>query len=243
MSASRRGSPGWCGGGWPRFIRAKIAACSRVPSSYSRRPVVRPFWSKPDSPPIAPMAPSSRRHKASTKLRARSPTVSSPTCSSLSAGWRSAPVEGRRDEPRRAVAGARAEAAEKAGNGALRHPRSHWADDALALEAEGLARSGACDEAADPISRVRASVTDAALRERVELAAAECAIAAAHPLEADRALAVPLKSKDAGRRSRAEYLAGASAALQLDYGAAAAHFARSQDPVAVAAHASARNAL
>jgi hypothetical protein len=130
-----------------------------------------------------------------------------------------------------------AQAAEKAGNVALRHPRSHWADDALALEAEGLARSGACDEAADPISRVRASVTDAALRERVELAAAECAIAAAHPLEADRALAVPLKSKDAGRRSRAEYLAGASAALQLDYGAAAAHFARSQDPVAVAAHA------
>src|ERR1051326_8003344 len=30
-----------------------------------------------------------------------------------------------------------AQAAEKAGNVALRHPRSHWADDALALEAEG----------------------------------------------------------------------------------------------------------
>jgi len=128
-------------------------------------------------------------------------------------------------------------AAEKAGNVALRHPRSRWADDALALEAEGLARSGACDEAADPIGRLRANVTDAVLRERVELAAAECAVAAAHPLEADRALALPLQSRDAGRRSRAEYLAGTSAALQLDYAAAAIHFARSHDPVAIAAHA------
>lgn len=143
-------------------------------------------------------------------------------------------------ERRGQLSEARAEwalAAEKAGTIALRHPKSRWADDALTLEAEGLARSGACDEAADAIDRVRTQVSDVELRERAELAAAECAVAAAHPLEADRALALPLKSRDGGRRSRAEYLAGASAALEQDYDSAAAHFARSRDAIAVAARA------
>lgn len=99
-------------------------------------------------------------------------------------------------------------AAERAERVVMRHPGSRWADDALALQAEGLARSGACEKAAGPIARVRESVKDLALRERAGLADAECALAANHPVQAEAALAPALVSKDAGRRSRAEYLAG-----------------------------------
>ena len=37
-----------------------------------------------------------------------------------------------------------AQAAAKAEVVAIKHPHSRWADDALALQAEGLARSGSC---------------------------------------------------------------------------------------------------
>jgi hypothetical protein len=128
-------------------------------------------------------------------------------------------------------------AAERAERVVIRHPRSRWADDALTLQAEGLARSGACEEAGDVITRVRAGVTDRALRERAELAGAECALAANHPAQADAALALPLASEDDARRSRAAYVAGQTALLRLDYGAAVTHFARSREPAARPARA------
>lgn len=127
-------------------------------------------------------------------------------------------------------------AASKAEDVVTRHPRSRWADDALTLQAEGLARSGACEAAADPIVRVRATAKDVALRERAELADAECALAAGHPIQAAAALVLPLRSKNDAHRSRAEYLAGQAAALRLDYDAAAAHFARSGETAARPEH-------
>lgn len=126
-------------------------------------------------------------------------------------------------------------AAAKAERVAIRHPRSRWADDALTLQAEGLARSGACEEADDAIARVRQRVQDRALRERAELADAECAIAASRPTQAEAALGLPLASKDESRRSRAEYLAGQAAALRRDYGAAVMRFERSKEAAALPA--------
>ena len=118
-----------------------------------------------------------------------------------------------------------------------RHPRSRWADDALVLRGEGLARSGSCEEAAIVIARAREGVTERALRERTDLAAAECAIAAGHPMQAEAAVALPLTSTNAARRSRAEYLAGEAAELRLDHAAAVEHFARSQERAALPAQA------
>ena len=130
-----------------------------------------------------------------------------------------------------------AQAAVKAERVALRHPRSRWADDALTLQAEGLARSGACDEAADIIKRVRESVQDRALLERVALVSAECALSARQPMQAEAALAPALASRDESRRSRAELLAGQTAAQRLDYDAAVTHFERSRETAARPARA------
>ncbi len=136
-----------------------------------------------------------------------------------------------------------AQAAAKAEVVAIKHPHSRWADDALALQAEGLARSGSCAEAEDAITSARDHVKDAALRERVDLADAQCAVAAGRPVQAEAALTAPLKSKDASRRSRAEYFAGLAAALRLDYAAATEHLQRSREPVARPARATALLAL
>lgn len=144
--------------------------------------------------------------------------------------------DARRAERRGQTSEARSQwalAAAKAERVALRHPRSRWADDALTLQAEGLARSGACDAAASPIKQVRDGVTDPVLRERVALAEAECALSAKQPLQAEAALTSPLASKDDARRSRAELLAGQAAAMRLDYAAAAIHFERSRDLAAL----------
>jgi hypothetical protein len=130
-----------------------------------------------------------------------------------------------------------AQAAVKAERVALRHPDSRWADDALTLQAEGLGRSGACDEASDVIKRVRESVQDRALLERVALVSAECALSARQPMQAEAALAPALASRDESRRSRAELLAGQTAAQRLDYDAAVTHFERSRETAARPARA------
>ena len=130
-----------------------------------------------------------------------------------------------------------AQAAAKAEAVVTRHPHSRWADDALVLEAEGLARSGSCDEAVAVIARARESVKAQALRERTELADAECAIAAGHPIQAEAALALPLASTNSGLRSRAAYVAGEAAELRLDYSAAVEHFDRSRERAALPARA------
>jgi hypothetical protein len=126
-------------------------------------------------------------------------------------------------------------AAVKAESVLARHPRSRWADDALVLRGEGLARVGTCGVAAAPIAKALATVSDASLRERAGLAAAECALAAGKPIDAEQALAEALASNDARRRSRAEYLAGRGAASRLEYDAAVAHFQRSREPAALPA--------
>jgi hypothetical protein len=107
-------------------------------------------------------------------------------------------------------------------------------DDAFVLRVEGLAYSGACRDAAEQIDRARAGVQDATRRERIDLADAECALAGGDPVHAEAALAGPLVSKNADRRSRAEYLAGRTAAVRLEYDAATIHFQRSREPGAAA---------
>ena len=59
-------------------------------------------------------------------------------------------------------------AAAKAESVLVRHPRSRWADDALVLQGEALARSGACAAAGDPLERaLGAEIGRASCRERV----------------------------------------------------------------------------
>ena len=143
--------------------------------------------------------------------------------------------DARRAERRGQAAEARshwAHAAAKAERVALRHPRSRWADDALTLQAEGLARSGACDEAGDVIKRVRETVYDRVLLERVSLVDAECAVNARQPVRAQTALGPALASKDESRRSRAELLAGQAATALLDYDGAVTHFEQSRETAA-----------
>ena len=106
-------------------------------------------------------------------------------------------------------------------------------DDALVLRAEGLAYSGACRDAVDAIARARAAVQNRTRRERLDLADAACAVAGGEPAHAESALAAPLVSKSADRRSRADFVAGRAAALRLDYDAAATHFKRSAEPGAM----------
>jgi len=126
-------------------------------------------------------------------------------------------------------------AAVKAASVMTRHPRSRWADDALVLRAEGLAGAGTCAAAAAPIAKALATVSDDGLHERAGLAAAQCALAANQPVEAERALTEALASDDARRRSRAHYLAGRAAGARLDYDGAVAHFGRSHEPGALPA--------
>ena len=143
--------------------------------------------------------------------------------------------EARRLEQRGRSSEARAEWTQAAGQAqivTLRHPHSRWADDALGLRAEALARSGACPDAAEPLAQARAAVRDPSLRERVDLAAAACALASGDLLEADAALTAPLASSDADRRSRAERIAGEVAMARADYGGAVDHFSRSHDAAA-----------
>lgn len=130
-----------------------------------------------------------------------------------------------------------AQAAAKAEAVVIKHPRSRWADDALVLQAEGLARSGSCEDAEEVIVRARAVAKDEALRERLALADAQCALAASQPVQAEAAVRGVLSSRDQARRSRAEYFAGVAAGLRLDHAAAVGHFRRSGEPAARPARA------
>src|ERR1051325_2839274 len=65
-------------------------------------------------------------------------------------------------------------AAVKAESMVAGHPNSRWAEDALVLQGEALARSGVCARAQGTLAL--RSVRDGALRERAALAAAECAL-------------------------------------------------------------------
>ena len=154
-------------------------------------------------------------------------------------GARKLEAQGRESEARSQWA----QAAAKAEAVVIKHPRSRWADDALVLQAEGLARSGSCDAAESVITEARATAKDVALRERLDLAEAQCELSAGRPVQAQAALTGALKSKDQSRRSRAEYFAGVAAAVRLDYGAAVEHLQRSREPAARPARAHALLAL
>lgn len=151
--------------------------------------------------------------------------------------------DARRLEARGASAEARlnwGRAATKAESVLVHHPASRWADDALVLQGEGLARSGACAAAARPLARALREVGDVDLRERAALAAARCALdrdAQGHL--AERLLEPVLTSRDARRRSQAAYLAGQVALLRADPATAAEHFSRSDLPAAAPARVSA----
>ena len=125
-----------------------------------------------------------------------------------------------------------ARAAVKAESVAVRHPKSRWANDALVLRGEGLARSGACGPAALPLRRAVQATADRALRERAGLALAECALEAGNVTAVDSALAGVAQSPDAGRRSRAAYLAGRAALARGDVAGATDWLARSNEPAA-----------
>ncbi len=119
-------------------------------------------------------------------------------------------------------------AAVKAESVLVRHPRSGWADDALVLQGEGLARSGSCSAAAGPLARALTVVSEEELRERAAVAAAECMLLLGNPRDAGRLLTPVLGSQDGRRRSRAAYLAGRAALASGDPGLAVGLFARSQ---------------
>jgi hypothetical protein len=125
--------------------------------------------------------------------------------------------------------------------GQMSEARTQWAqaaakakrvptDKGLVLQVEGLARSDACQDIGAPLARARAKVTDQPSRERIDLAEAECAVAAGDPARADAALVAPLASRNAERRSRAEYVAGRAAVQRSDYDVAIVHFNRSRVP-------------
>ena len=148
--------------------------------------------------------------------------------------------EARRADQRGSTFDARsywARAAVKAESVVVQHPRSRWAEPALVLQGEGLARSGACDRAALPLGAAARVVRSEALRERAVLALAECTLAANGPAATARQLADVTKSRDAGRRSQASFLTGRAAELVGDYGSAAEWYGRSTAPAAPPARA------
>ena len=147
--------------------------------------------------------------------------------------------DARRLEARGASAEARlnwGRAATKAESVLVHHPASRWADDALVLQGEGLARSGACAAAARPLARALREVDDEALRERAALAAARCALDRdVQGALAERLLDPVLASHDAHHRSQAAYLAGRAALLREDPATAAERFSHSDVPAAAPA--------
>lgn len=133
--------------------------------------------------------------------------------------------QGRRDEARTSWAAA----AVKAESVVSHHPHGRWADAALVLQGEGLAKSGACTRAAAPLARALASVENPALRERAALAAAECSLAARNAVAAERVLGPVATSPRRARASRAAYLLGRVAEQRGDFAGAARAYARSSD--------------
>src|SRR5437870_12527560 len=117
--------------------------------------------------------------------------------------------EARRAEQRGSSFDARsywARAAMKAESVVVQHPRSRWAEAALVLQGEGLAKSGTCDRAAIPLDAASRVVRSEALRERAALALAECTLAGSAPATAARQVAGVLTSSDSGRSAQASLL-------------------------------------
>ncbi len=149
------------------------------------------------------------------------------SCASYNAMWNA--EQHARDARRLEQLGQTAEARAQWAQAAAK-ARAGRTAKALVLQAEGLAYSGSCQDAATPLARAQGSLTEVALRERMDLADAVCALAAGDLARADAALAMPLASRNAERRSRAEFVAGQAALVRWDYDAAIVHFNRSRVP-------------
>ena len=148
--------------------------------------------------------------------------------------------EARRAEQRGSPFDARsfwARAAVKAESVVVQHPRSRWAEPALVLQGEALAKSGACDRAAVPLGAAARAIRSDALRERAALAQAECTLAGNAPATAAHQVADVTQSRDAGRRSEAAFLTGRAAELAADYASAAEWYGRSASSAAAPARA------
>jgi hypothetical protein len=122
-----------------------------------------------------------------------------------------------------------AQAAVKAESVVAHQPHSRWADDALVLQGEALAKSGACDRATSPLARALQSVQDSALLTRAALVAAGCALAAQDPASAERLLEPIATGSDRREASRAAYLLGQAGEQRGEFAAAAAWYARSRE--------------
>lgn len=122
------------------------------------------------------------------------------------------------------------QASEKAESVLTHHPRSRWADDALVLRLEGLARGGDCGTAARYAERARSIVLEESLRQRADLAVAECALEQGRPGEAGTLAAGSLDARDARVRSRAAWIAAQAAWGRGDADGAIALYARSAHP-------------
>jgi hypothetical protein len=122
-----------------------------------------------------------------------------------------------------------AQAATKAATIAAREG-GHRATRAGVLQVEALAHAGVCQDIGEPLARARTRAAEPALRERIDLADAECAVTTGDLVRAESLLARSLASRNADRRSRAEYIAGQAAAERYDFDAALTHFARSREP-------------
>jgi hypothetical protein len=140
---------------------------------------------------------------------------------------------GRGDEARASWAAA----AVKAESVVAHHPRGRWADAALVLHGEGLAKSGACERAEGPLARALEFVKDSSLRERAAFAAAECQLDARNPRAAEQLLQPLGASPRRASASRAAYLSGRVAEQRGDLLTAAGWYARSSEPLARPARA------
>jgi len=123
-----------------------------------------------------------------------------------------------------------ARAAVKAESIVIKHPNSRWADDALVLQVEGLANSGSCAALEGPRAHAEAAVSKDALRERVAIAGARCALTQGRAGVVPSMLRDVLNSGDAKRRSVAYYLLGQSAAARADWEQAIEAFSQSREP-------------
>lgn len=121
-----------------------------------------------------------------------------------------------------------AQAAVKAESVVSHNPKGRWADDALVLQGEGLAKSGACDRAAIPLARALQTVRDSTLLGHAALVAAECALAEHDPGKAQR-LVEPLASKPGREFSRATYLMGLAAEQRGAFVTAAEWYEKSKE--------------
>jgi tetratricopeptide (TPR) repeat protein len=121
-----------------------------------------------------------------------------------------------------------AQAAVRAESVLVRHPTSRWANDALVLQGEALARSGACDQAAAPLRQALQQISDDGLRGRASLMAARCAMDSGNSGAVDGLLAPVFAGADPQQRSEAAAIAGRAALARGDARAAVDLLRRSQ---------------